>query len=256
MKFFKMHGIGNDYIFLDMMQEIQKYDFKKLAKIYCDRNFGIGSCGIIVLYSCNSADVKMKIYNADGSEGNMCGNACRCVALYLLKKYGKQEIFIQTNTRKVETKVFKSTKNSATVVVDMGQGKLIKEELTTYKTKHIKITFADVGNLHGIVFVKNFDFNLQEIGEFLSKKYDANIEFIKIIDKNKIAMKVYERGSGITLACGSGSCASAYISQKKKYIEKGKTKVFLDGGMLEIEIDENDNIYQKGEAKYVFCGES
>ncbi|MFH1392176.1 MAG: diaminopimelate epimerase [bacterium] len=239
MKFQKWHGLGNDFVLVgDLEGKIKNPSF--LSKKLCDRHFGIGADGLILILPGTKGDCQMRIFNPDGSEAEMCGNAIRCLAKYMNKK----SIRVETLAGIIETKL----KNNL-VEVNMGE------------PKHLgnfgQITAISLGNPHAVLFVRNFDFNWQKKGQEIENNIKlfpkkTNVEFVKVIDKNNLEVKVWERGAGATLACGTGACAVAFASFLKKKTQN-KVNVHLPGGKLKIEI--KDNIYMTGSAKKIFEGE-
>ena len=246
LKFFKMHGIGNDYIFIDNQNNKQKINFGLLSKKICKRHFGVGSDGLIVIKNHKTLDAEMLIYNSDGSKANICGNATRCTAFYLSKKLGKKNISIFSGNKILNCKILKCNNQKAIVCVNMGSAKILK------KAKNRAI--VDIGNKHLVVLVKNYNFDVQKIGQKLSQKFcdGINVEFVKILSNDKIKIKVYERGSGITLACGSGACASCFALNQLFGLSKN-ILVKLDGGNLFVKI--GTQIQMIGESKFVYKGE-
>ena len=241
-----MHGIGNDYIFVDNQTNSQKLNYGLLSKKICKRHFGVGSDGLIVIKNHKTQDAEIEIYNSDGSKANICGNATRCTAFYLSKKLGKSDISTFSGGKILNCKVLKSDNQKAIVCVNMDKARIIA------KTKD-KV-MVDIGNKHLVVLVKNFNFNLQKIGQKLSQKIcgGINVEFVKVLSKDKIQIKVYERGSGVTLACGSGACASCFALNKVFGLNK-IIQAKLDGGTLLVKIGKQ--IQMTGECKFVYKGE-
>lgn len=240
MNFIKMEGTGNSYIYIDYMnKKLNNIDYSELSKKISDYNYGIGSDGLIVICKSNLADAKMLIYNKDGSEALMCGNGIRCVAKYLFDKYfDKNELLIETKSG--IKKVFKENDK---IKVNMGKVKIIKKENNLY--------YVDIGNYHIVLFENNIDkLNLEEFVKKLNKD-DYNIEVVEVINRNKIKVRVYERGSMETLSCGTGACASAYTCFVNNLVESN-VEVLLRGGTLYIEI--NDNVYLSGDVNLVCKG--
>lgn len=256
--FVKMHGIGNDYIFIDQIQNEQDLDFTKLANKLSKRNYGVGSDGIIVLKACRYADAKMIIYNSDGSVAKMCGNASRCAALYLAKKLNKKNITLQVVGQILDCEILWVKSKVAKVQVVLKSPKIIKKINRQIQNKKYLMHLVDVGNLHAVIFVEDFNFNIAEVGEIINRLKDfkdgINVEFVKIISNDTIQIKVYERGSGITKACGSGACASAFVFNKIINQNQKNIQVALDGGKLEIKINK-DKIIMIGNAEFVYKGE-
>ncbi|MFY9198423.1 MAG: diaminopimelate epimerase [Acutalibacteraceae bacterium] len=276
MIFTKMHGAGNDYVYVNCFE--QKLDnIGQKAKQISDRHFGIGSDGLVLILPSQVADFKMDMYNADGSQGKMCGNAIRCVAKYVYdnKMTSKKEVAIETLSGikyiKVKTKNDKVT--SATV--NMGQPILNAKDIpTTFDgemvvNKNINVACVDVfvtcvsmGNPHCVTFVPNVDdLKLENIGpdfeNFKAFPDRINTEFVELVDDNTIKMRVWERGSGETLACGTGACASVVASILCGHCKKDvDIKVILLGGELVIRWDsESNNVFMTGPATTVFTGE-
>ena len=274
-KFTKMHGLGNDYVYIDTTSKTgQKIeDASALAKYVSDRHFGIGSDGLILICDSELADFKMRMFNYDGSEAEMCGNGIRCVGKFVYDKglTQKEEVTIETLAGIKILKLNIENGKVSTVRVDMGEPILAPEKIPVISeeniVKNLKITALDrefkftcvsMGNPHAITIVDNVkDFNLEKYGPVLEcdKHFPkrANIEFIELVDKNKIKMRVWERGAGETLACGTGACASAVACNINGYIEK-QTTVELLGGDLQIEWNNDNHIYMTGPATTVFEG--
>ena len=272
-KFTKMHGLGNDYVYMDAIHQNIENE-SNLAQFVSNRNFGIGSDGLILICESKVADFRMKMFNQDGSQAEMCGNGIRCVGKFVYDKglTNKTTITIETlagiktlNLNVKEGKV-------QTVRVDMGEPILKAENIPVISekspVKNLKIrsedrefefTCVSMGNPHAITVIKNVkDFDVEkygkpiEINEVFPKK--TNVEFAEIIDDTHIKMRVWERGTGETLACGTGACATAVacnlneLTNKNVYIE-------LLGGVLEIEWNQDNNhIYMTGPAVTVFEG--
>ncbi len=219
LKFFKMQGLGNDYIFIDNMTNEYSYDFSLLAKKLSRRSFCIGSDGLVEIAQSQTCDCKINIFNSDGTKATMCGNATRCVAFYLYQKTHKKKLTIQSDKKTLICKILKVNSNSAIVQVDMGEANI-------YKVKDFDI--VDVGNKHCLQFVDSFNFNIKKLGKNINQNFvdGINVEFVKVLSSNKVRVKVFERGSGITKACGSGACAVAYYCNKIKKLNK-KIKIIL-----------------------------
>lgn len=274
-KFTKMHGLGNDYVYIDTTSKTgQKIeDASALAKFVSDRHFGIGSDGLILICDSELADFKMRMFNYDGSEAEMCGNGIRCVGKFVYDKglTQKEEVTIETLAGIKILKLNIENGKVSTVRVDMGEPILDPEKIPVISeediVKNLKITALDkefkftcvsMGNPHAITIVDNVkEFNLEKYGPVLEcdKHFPkrANIEFIELVDKNKIKMRVWERGAGETLACGTGACASTVACNINGYIEK-QTTVELLGGDLQIEWKDDNHIYMTGPATTVFEG--
>ena len=273
-KFTKMHGLGNDYVYMDAIhQNIEKES--SLAQFVSNRNFGIGSDGLILICKSEIADFKMRMFNSDGSEAEMCGNGIRCVGKFVYDKglTNKTEVTIETlaGVKTLQLNVEKG--KVKTVRVDMGEPILTPKEIPvvseeepvknlTLKVKDKEFTFTCVsmGNPHAITFVENTkEFDVETYGKILEvdKVFPnkTNVEFIEIVDKNHIKMRVWERGAGETLACGTGACASV-VACNLNGLTENKVNVELLGGTLEIEWEKQDNhVYMTGPAVTAFEGE-
>lgn len=276
--FTKMHGLGNDFILLDCRKNglnslnrsnssSSLKDLSELSKRLCNRRFGIGADQILLLDNSKKADFKMRIFNADGSEVEMCGNGIRCLAKYIWDRaISKKEVL------SIETPagIIKPEKSGDMVKVDMGEpvleGRLIPVKLNG-KTKdfplkiggkEFKITCVSMGNPHAVIIIEDVDnFNVKKYGplienhELFPKK--INVEFVQIINSKKIKMRVWERGSGETLACGTGASAAA-VAGNLLGLTGRKINVLLVGGELVIEWGKNNHIYMTGPAIEVFAG--
>ena len=273
-KFTKMQGLGNDYVYIDAINQNVENE-STLAKFVSNRHFGIGSDGLILICKSEIADFKMRMFNADGSEAEMCGNGIRCVGKFVYDKglTDKTNLTIETlagiKTLKLNTKENKVQ----TVRVDMGEPILEPEKIPVLSTldpvknlilktneKEFKFTCVSMGNPHAITIVddvKNFDVEKYgkelEVNEVFPNR--TNVEFIEIVDSKNIKMRVWERGAGETLACGTGACASV-VSTVLNNVTSRDVKVELLGGTLEIYWDEEDNhVYMTGPAVTVFEGD-
>ena len=271
-KFTKMHGLGNDYIDA-INQNIENES--EMAKFVSDRHFGIGSDGLILICKSDIADFKMRMFNSNGSEAEMCGNGIRCVGKFVYDKgfTNKTEVRIETLAG-IKTLILNIKDGKVdTVRVDMGEPILNPEEIPVISKenpvknlvleadeKKFKFTCVSMGNPHAITIVNNIEkFEVDKYGKILEinkvfpKK--SNIEFIEIIDRKNIKMRVWERGTGETLACGTGACATAVACIMNELTER-KVKIELLGGNLEIEWNNKDNhVYMTGPATTVFEGE-
>ena len=273
MKFYKMHGIGNDYIYFDCMKE-DIAEPEKLSITLSDRHFGIGGDGIILLCPSHKADIKMRMFNADGSEGRMCGNGIRC-----LSKLAHDLGYVHGDTCSVETLsgikklqfFFDKDNKVGSVRVDMGSpilsgreipssfsGDRVVNEPLQIDGVEYRVTLVNMGNPHCVVFSDPDNLDLERIG----KKFEnnpafpdrINTEFVRVTGENSLKMRVWERGSGETLACGTGACAVAVASVLNGLCDKNKPiTVSLLGGKLEIEY--RDTVYMTGSATLVYTGE-
>ncbi|MCI8353098.1 MAG: diaminopimelate epimerase [Clostridia bacterium] len=274
-KFTKMEGLGNDYIYMDCTKSGEPDNIASLAQFVSDRHFGIGGDGLILICKSDIADFKMRMFNADGTEAEMCGNGIRCVGKFVHDKglTGKNNLKIETlagikvlNLNIVSGKV-------ETVEVDMGEPILepenipviskenpVKDLEITVLDKTFKFTCVSMGNPHAITKVENVEeFDVEKYGSILEidKHFPekANIEFIEILDKKQVKMRVWERGTGETLACGTGACAVAVSCILNGYTDNEVT-VKLLGGELKILWNKEDNhVYMTGPARIVFEGE-
>lgn len=277
MKFTKMHGLGNDYVYVDATKEKIPDNISEIAKFISNRHFGIGSDGLILICKSDICDFKMKMYNMDGSEAQMCGNGIRCVGKYVYDKglTHKNKITVETlaGDKTLRLNIAKGKVN--TVEVDMGEPILepnkipvdiksdehiIKDLLIKAIDKTFTFTCVSMGNPHAVTLVNDVEkFNVAKYGSILENDIHfperANIEFIEIIDDRTIKMRVWERGAGETFACGTGACAVAVASVINKLVERELT-VKLLGGDLEIKWNkENNHVYMTGPANTVFEGE-
>lgn len=275
-KFTKMHGLGNDYVYIDCTEKSgQKIeDESALAQFVSNRHFGVGSDGLILICDSDVADFKMRMFNYDGSEAEMCGNGIRCVGKFVYDKglTNKNLITIETLAGIKVLKLNVTDGNVETVRVDMGEPILAPEKIPvisneeivknlylTAADKEFKFSCVSMGNPHAITIVDNVkDFEIEKYGKIL--EYDnhfprrSNIEFIELIDYENIKMRVWERGAGETLACGTGACASAVSCVLNGYTGRC-IDVELLGGTLKIEWSEQDNhVYMTGPATTVFEG--
>lgn len=275
MKFTKMHGLGNDYVYMDCTKSGIPDNVSDLAQFVSNRHFGIGSDGLILICASDTCDFKMKMYNADGSEAQMCGNGIRCVGKFVYDKGLTNKTNITVETLAGVKVLALNVKNGKveTVKVDMGEPILeakkipvIADEIELVKKlkiialdKEFKFTCVSMGNPHAITIVEDVDsFDVEKYGSILEidKHFPekANIEFIQIIDRNTVKMRVWERGSGETMACGTGACATTVACILNGFIEDEVT-VKLLGGDLNIKWNKEDNhIYMTGPATTVFEG--
>lgn len=276
MKFTKMHGAGNDYIYINCFEETVD-DPAALTVRLSDRHFGVGSDGIILICPSEIADFRMRMFNSfDGSEGDMCGNGIRCVGKYVHDKglTDKTEVTIETLAG-IKT-LFLNLENGVvkTVRVDMGQPSVKAPDIpvVTERPEFIdqpvsagahtyRMTCVSMGNPHAVTYTDDVSIlDLPVIGPPLENNplfpKRANIEFVQVIDDHTLKMRVWERGSGETLACGTGACASLVASVLNGKCRR-RAKLILLGGELDIEWNEADNhVYMTGPAEFVFDGET
>ena len=274
MKFTKWQGIGNDFVIVNGFQE-RIEDYPQKAIEICDRHFGIGADGLVIALPSEIADFRMRIFNSDGSEAEMCGNVTRCFARYVYENglTTKTELSIETLAGIIRPKLIFEEGQIRAVCVDMGEPRLKRGEIpmtgnaeeqalnlplvvgnTTYD-----ITCVSMGNPHCIIFTDEVEeLDLQALGRpieihpLFPRK--TNVEFVKVIDRNTLRMRVWERGAGITLACGTGTCATVVAAVLNNKTER-EVKVHLDGGDLFIEWRSDNHVYKTGPAVEVFRGE-
>ena len=272
-KFTKMQGLGNDYVYIDAInQKIENES--SLAQFVSNRHFGIGSDGLILICNSEIADFRMRMFNSDGSEAEMCGNGIRCVGKFIYDKglTNKTTLKIETLAGIKELKLNLKKGKVDTVRVNMGEPileaakipvisseKIVQNLKLEIEKRKFNFTCVSMGNPHAITFVKNVeDFEVEKYGSKIEVNerfpQKINVEFIEIVNKNHIKMRVWERGSGETLACGTGACASVVAGIINNLIER-KVVVELLGGSLEIEWNKEDNhVYMTGPAVTVFEG--
>ena len=275
MKFTKMHGLGNDYVYVNVFDETLKDDPAKIAIAISDRHFGVGSDGLILIGPSERADARMRMFNADGSESEMCGNGVRCVAKYV-HDHGiarKNRVTIETGrgilTLDLEIRHGKAER----IRVDMGAPILMSAEIPTtlagdppvdvpflVNGKEFQLTAVSMGNPHAIVYVPDVaNFPVEVFGP-LFERNDAfprrvNAHFVEVLSGNEVRMRTWERGSGITLACGTGACAVC-VAGVLTGRTGSKVLAHLPGGDLELEWEGNGkSVFMTGPATDVFSGE-
>lgn len=281
MKFTKMHGCGNDYIYINGFEETVD-DGKKSAFVrsISDRHCGVGSDGVIFINPCNDADFEMEMYNADGSRAEMCGNGIRCVAKYVYERgmTDKREMLIKSFGRLIVVYLFTDNAEANEVNrvrVNMGTPEFEPDKIPVTECankniairepilvagKEYKMTCVSMGNPHAVVFVEDLkDFPVEKVGPWFETHprfpKRTNVEFVEVIDNSTICMRVWERGTGETLACGTGACASLAACVLNELTDSQVT-VKLLGGQLEVFWDRLQNvIYIEGPAVTVFEGE-
>ena len=261
--FIKMNGLGNDFIILEDLSKNLPLN-KALLKKMSSRQYGIGCDQILIIKKFEGDQAHVDIYNSDGSIVGACGNGVRCVASYLMEKELFDRIFIRTIEGKLEC-----WKENNNISVNMGKPKFNPNEIplvedvkeTQFQLEGFKINCVSFGNPHGVIFFKNLKelekINVLNVGPLLEKNQifleGANIEFATILEDGSIRMKVWERGAGMTLACGSGACATLVIAVKLK-LSKRKNRLVLDGGDLFINWQEDNDVIMTGEVEKVFEG--
>lgn len=276
LNFTKMTGLGNDYIYIDCTDGTKIKNIKELTQKLSDRHFGIGSDGLILIYNSDNdnADYKMRIFNSDGSEAEMCGNGIRCVAKLIHDKSlsKKDKISIETLSGIKKVKLLEDENGKCNeVIVDMGEP-MFQDKNIPYNVyepfnkdldidvneEKMRFTVVSMGNPHAITFIENVDdFNIEKYGPIIEKNpifpNRTNVEFVEVIDKNNIKVRVWERGVGETFACGTGACAAVVASGLNGYTGENVT-VNLPGGKLQIEWGKDNHIYMQGTATKVFDG--
>jgi diaminopimelate epimerase len=272
MEFTKYTGLGNDFIFLDRQTALSVKDPFALAKVLCDRRFGIGADGLVLLLPSQQADIQMRIINSDGSEAEMCGNASRCVPLHLLSRgmTDKKQIVLETLAGKIQTEVIDIAKGL--VRVNMGCPRLLRGEIPMQGNPYERAinvpvevegkawygTSVSMGNPHFVIFVEDVSaIDLKKWGPQLETHpvfpRKTNVEFVQILDTQHVRMRVWERGAGITQACGTGACATAVACVLNHKTQPAIT-VHLDGGDLKIEWPQHKEVWMTGPAREVFTG--
>ena len=272
-KFTKMQGLGNDYVYIDATKENIENP-SVLAKYISDRHFGVGSDGLILICPSDKADFRMRMFNSDGSEAEMCGNGIRCVGKFVYDKKltDKTLVTIETKAGIKTLKLNVKDEKVDTVRVDMGTPILESEKIPVITDENIAqnlrlnaldksfdFTCVSMGNPHAVTVVDNVtDFDVKKYGSILEVNEvfpnKTNVEFVEIVDKDNIKMRVWERGTGETLACGTGACASA-VACNLNGLTKNNVNVELLGGNLNIELGEDNHVYMTGPAVTVFEGE-
>ncbi|QIK61185.1 diaminopimelate epimerase [Dysgonomonas sp. HDW5A] len=273
LKFTKMHGAGNDYIYVNGLAENIENP-SQLAIDLSNRNFGIGSDGLVLILPSDICDFRMQMFNSDGSEAEMCGNATRCVGKYVYdnKLTDRKEITLETKAGTKYITLLDGDSKARKVTVDMGEPildptlipvniaqKPVLEYPLNIDGEEWKISCVSMGNPHAVVFTEGIeDFNLPVLGPKFETNpifpRKTNTEFIEVVDRNTLNMRVWERGAGETLACGTGACAAAVAAILNGYCDR-KIKIHLLGGDLDIEWRESNNhVYMTGEAVTVFEG--
>ena len=271
MKITKMQGLGNDYIYIYCTED-QIPDPAALARRISDRHFGVGSDGLVLILPCDEADFRMRMFNADGSESEMCGNATRCIAKYIhdrgLSK--KEQISLMTGagikilkltvrdgkTESVRVDMGEPELNAPRIPVNLPEGRVIDQPVEVCG-QVLRMTCVSMGNPHAVIFVDDADsFDVHRIGAALEVHplfpRKTNVEFVMVKDRGHLRMRVWERGSGETLACGTGACASLVATVLNGLCER-KAVLELNGGPLTVEWEpETNHVFQEGPAEFVF----
>ncbi|MFT4555275.1 MAG: diaminopimelate epimerase [Porticoccaceae bacterium] len=274
MKFTKMHGAGNDYVYVNCFEQVELGDVSELAKAISDRHFGVGGDGLVLICPSERADARMVMYNADGSEAEMCGNAVRCVAKFVYDHgiAAKEELAIETGRGVLTLQCSVADGKVDRVRVNMAQPILQSSRIPTTLTgdpplnvplqvggRTLEVTCVSMGNPHAVTFVDevNDDWVLNigpkvEVHEAFPRRINA--EFVQVVSRSEVIMRVWERGSGETLACGTGACATVVAGVLAGLLDR-KVLVRLTGGDLEIECAKSGEVYMTGPATEVFSGE-
>lgn len=275
LKFTKMHGTGNDYVYVNLFEETLENPGEVSVKI-SDRHFGIGSDGLICIAPSQVADCRMIMFNADGSEGAMCGNGIRCVAKYVydhgIVKKDKMSVETKSGIKQLELTI--EDGKAVFVKVNMGQAVLkpslipVKAEGEDFIARKIEVagkeyvvTCVSMGNPHCVIFMEGIDeMDLEKIGPLFENHPlfpdRINTEFVEVIDRRRLKMRVWERGSGETISCGTGTCATTVAAVLNGYCDRGKEiEVEIRGGVLYDTYLENGEVLMKGPATEVFQGE-
>lgn len=274
--FTKMHGCGNDYIFIDRTDEAGELpNPRRLAAAMSPRHFSVGGDGVVIISKSHGADAAMRIFNADGSEGRMCGNALRCVGLYLYARgiCERKSMTVDTPAGRRPLEILSFDGRCGTVRVQMGKASFDPRDITPLGCgaplidapvplfgENIRMTAVSVGNPHWVTFVDETErLDISAAGSSLEAhpmlKERINTEFVKVIDPKNIQMRVWERGSGETLACGTGACAAVAVCVRLKKCARGlPVNVRLPGGVLTVCCGEDGEITLSGGAAFVYDG--
>jgi len=276
--FVKMHGLGNDFVVISALDgmPLHEDDLNEFARFVCDRHFGVGADGVIWILPSENADFIMRIFNPDGSEAEMCGNGIRCAAKWFYDRdYAKGEM-VKVETLAGLKTVWVQAKGgkAVAVTVDMGEpifnpmqipttlgngGEAIEVPLTVEGVGTFTVSAVSMGNPHCVIFVSDVDgFPVEMTGPKIERHpafpQRTNVEFVQVVSENELKVRVWERGAGLTLACGTGACASLVITARIGRTER-KAKVHLPGGTLTIEWRDDNKVYMTGPAVEVFRGE-
>ncbi|AFM01636.1 diaminopimelate epimerase [Desulfitobacterium dehalogenans ATCC 51507] len=275
MEIVKMHGLGNDFVFIDhfVSAPAETLDYPELSRKLCHRQFGVGGDGLIVVLPSEKADARMRIFNSDGSEPEMCGNGIRCFARYIYDQghVTKNPLQVETLAGILTLHLTVEGDKVTGVRVDMGEPILKPEQVPvlilgesvvgaklSMDGQEFEFTAVSMGNPHCVIFVEDYEtLDFERMGPAIEKHplfpRKTNVEFIIVNSTKELTMKVWERGSGPTLACGTGACASAVAAVLNGKTERSVT-VHLPGGDLQIEWGEDNRVYMTGPAAYVFKG--
>ena len=261
MKFTKMHGLGNDFIIIDSRTEkLEGIELSQLAIKLCDRHYGIGADGLLIAGPSSSADVKMRIFNPDGSEAEMCGNGIRCFAkcIYETLEKKKELISVETLAGVILPSILDHKGKTAVVEVDMGAPKSIKNAELKIDNVKYDATLVSFGNPHCVIFTDDLsNVHIDEIGPKIetNKMFPdrTNVEFVQVAGRAEAVVKVWERGAGETLACGTGACACAVAGITAGKLDKD-VLIRLPGGNLDIEWQDDKHVILRGPAETVYEG--
>jgi diaminopimelate epimerase len=272
-----MHGAGNDYIYFDgHSEDLTAYDLTELAKLVSDRHFGVGGDGIILGLPSEAADFRMRIFNPDGSEAEMCGNGIRAFARYVYEHglTGKTDMLVQTGAGLIRPILKVERGRVVSVRVDMGEPRLARSEIPMtgrpankpvigevleVDGRSLQVTCVSMGNPHCVSFVEDVEeAPVAELGPLVENHAAfparTNVEFVQVLDRGNVRMRVWERGAGETLACGTGASASQVACVLNELTERS-AEVHLRGGVLGIEWAEDNHVYMTGPGAEVFTGE-
>jgi diaminopimelate epimerase len=257
LRFKKMHGLGNCFVLFDDRDgELgAAVDPARLARAVCDRNFGIGADGILLVQSATDADFRMQIINEDGSEAEMCGNGIRCFARHLVDEgiTERRELAIDTGAGVMHTRVLEQ----GLVEVDMGQPELASADVVADGEAPLRVeeagrrfTFVSMGNPHVIAFVEDYDFDWRAEGARVEQgrafPNRTNVEYVRVVSPTEAEMKVWERGCGETMACGTGACAVAVAGALEQRLAREPVTIHLPGGDLRIHWNDRDRVIMTG----------
>jgi len=276
LRFTKMHGLGNDYVYIDGHdQDLDRFDLGKLSALVSDRHFGVGSDGLILILPSEIADFRMRIFNPDESESNMCGNGMRCCAKYVYEhgRTDKTELTFETLAGIIKPRLTVEDGTVTCITVDMGEARLAREDVPfapgapnrpaideelDVDGQVVRVTAVSMGNPHCIIFVDSVD---DAPVHTLGPKIEVhpafpnrtNVEFIEVVDRAHVKMRVWERGAGETLACGTGASATC-VACAVNELTDGAIEVELLGGRLDIQWRDNNHVFMTGPAVEAYEG--
>lgn len=274
MKFAKMHGLGNDFVLVDdTALALREEELLELGRRICDRHFGIGADGLILVQPSDVADVRMRVINSDATEADMCGNGIRCFSVFVRTRRlsDANPLRVETRPGVMVVKIGEDTAGNYNVRVDMGVPRLERADVpmtgegsamnvpVQVDGEEFVVTGVSMGNPHGVIFVDDVEaIDLARVGPLLCRHpvfpRKANIHFVQRIGPDELKMRVCERGAGITMACGTGACAVTVASTIHGFVNR-KAKVHLPGGTLMIEWAEDGHVFMTGPAVEVFEGD-